>query len=197
MSNLDTQTSPGIGLLAPAFSVMGGLIIDMVGSNGQRLTQQISASRLFKGWTPTGVNWLTIIADDLAGIDFAGLLGEGSGPPTCASRCTTETPARRIRSTSRNSAPGISHTSAAPRSPETSTSTADAIYSSAFWTSSATRSIAGYMGESTTYRLNSSGVTIGYLHGLRRVCSGRPTTMPSFPAARLDTLTHTTCPLSR
>jgi len=79
VSNADTQTSPGIGLLPPEFSAMGGLIIDLVGMNGQRMVQQISAARLFKGWTPPGSNWLTVIADDLAGIDFADTLGGGLG----------------------------------------------------------------------------------------------------------------------
>jgi hypothetical protein len=77
LSNIDTQTSPGIGMLPPAFSVMGGLIIDMVGVTGRRLTQQTAGSHLFKGWVPPSPNWLTIIADHLAGIDFPSILGNG------------------------------------------------------------------------------------------------------------------------
>jgi len=56
--NTDTKTSPGIGLLGDAFSDMGGCIIDIVGLNGNRVTAQIAASRMFKGWVagyePTG-----------------------------------------------------------------------------------------------------------------------------------------------
>src|SRR5215831_6788809 len=56
--NTDTKNSPGIGLLGDAFSDMGGCIIDIVGLNGNRVTAQIAASRMFKGWVagyePTG-----------------------------------------------------------------------------------------------------------------------------------------------
>lgn len=83
MTNSDTQNSPGIGPLPDPFSVMGGIIIDLVGMNGQRMVQQIAASHLYKGWVPPGPNysfhWLTIYADPLAGIDFAGSLGGGLG----------------------------------------------------------------------------------------------------------------------
>jgi len=48
--NPDTMTSPGIGLLGPAFAPLGGAIIDVRGLNGFRATAQIAAGRMFKGW---------------------------------------------------------------------------------------------------------------------------------------------------
>ncbi len=165
MSNPDTQTSPGIGALPPAFSVMGGLIIDMVGSNGQRLIQQISASRLFKGWTPPGTNWLTVIADDLAGIDFPTLLGGGLGAANL--RITLQdgdsgspNPVYVAQFGSGN----FYYLRSTPQPPD--------------WDFDGGRNLffgfldvfgnpvnTGYMGETTTYRLNSSGVTIDTFTG--------------------------------
>ena len=49
MQNPDTQSSPGIGPLPNKFSPLGGVIIDILGKNGQRVTAQIAANRLFCG----------------------------------------------------------------------------------------------------------------------------------------------------
>ena len=86
--NNDTQISPGIGPLAPQFSVLGGCIIDVVGINGKRATAQISAGSMFKGWvagyTPTGwplsppvAPWKRVGATTFDGSSIAAALGGG------------------------------------------------------------------------------------------------------------------------
>ena len=49
LADNNTQVSPGIGPLPANFSPMGGIVIDMVGANGKRLTAQVSPSNLPKG----------------------------------------------------------------------------------------------------------------------------------------------------
>ncbi|HXJ73558.1 MAG TPA: hypothetical protein VNM37_11915, partial [Candidatus Dormibacteraeota bacterium] len=165
MSNLDTQTSPGIGLLPPAFSVMGGLIIDMVGSNGQRLVQQISAARLFKGWTPAGTNRLTIIADDLAGIDFAGLLGGGLGAANL--RITLydgDSGSPNPVYVAQFGAGNFYYLRSTPQPGDFDFDGGQNLFFG-FLDVFGTPVNCGYMGETTTYRLNSSDVTIDTFMG--------------------------------
>lgn len=57
ITNTDTQTSPGIGPLPDGYSIMGGCIVDILGTSGHRVTAQISASTMFKGWVPLSHNW--------------------------------------------------------------------------------------------------------------------------------------------
>ena len=165
MSNIDTQTSPGIGLLPPAFSVMGGLIIDMVGSNGQRLVQQISAARLFKGWTPAGTNWLTIIADDLTGIDFAGLLGGGLGAANL--RITLydgDSGSPNPVYVAQFGAGNFYYLRSTPQPGDFDFDGGRNLFFG-FLDVFGTPVNCGYMGETTTYRLNSSDVTIDTFMG--------------------------------
>lgn len=87
--NTDTQTSPGIGLLPDdvGFSPIGGCIIDIVGLNDLRLTAQISTSRMFYGWTgPDGAfqsepylpnTWLRITHETFDPSGLSALLGGG------------------------------------------------------------------------------------------------------------------------
>lgn len=68
----NTQVSPGIGPLPATFSPTGGIVIDMVGANGKRLTAQISPTNLPKGnvtgtsqnfwafWSQTGFDSYTL-----------------------------------------------------------------------------------------------------------------------------------------
>ncbi|HXB74690.1 MAG TPA: hypothetical protein VNY05_41025, partial [Candidatus Acidoferrales bacterium] len=49
LADTNTQVSPGIGPLPANFNSMGGLVIDMVGANGKRLTAQISPTNLPSG----------------------------------------------------------------------------------------------------------------------------------------------------
>jgi hypothetical protein len=74
--NLDTQTSPGIGLLDSKFSVLGGAIIDLVGTNGKRVTAQISAGRMFKGRAPS-VEWFVVGSTSFSGAAVQAALGGG------------------------------------------------------------------------------------------------------------------------
>lgn len=66
-ASTETTTSPAIGPLGQQFSPMGGLVIDMLGINGKRLTAQISPTKLFSGqasssnpffslWTESGID---------------------------------------------------------------------------------------------------------------------------------------------
>ncbi len=75
MSNIDTQTSPGIGLLPSKFSVLGGCIIDVLGVSGKRVTAQISAGRLYKGWVPASPNWLQVGSITFDGAAMVAALG--------------------------------------------------------------------------------------------------------------------------
>jgi hypothetical protein len=59
--NNDTQISPGIGALPADFSAAGGIVVDLLGTNGNRITAQIPPSKLFKGSVPAGApNWLSL-----------------------------------------------------------------------------------------------------------------------------------------
>ena len=72
LADNNTQVSPGIGPLPANFSPMGGIVIDMVGANGKRLTAQISPTNLPKGnvtdttqnfwafWSQTGFDSYTL-----------------------------------------------------------------------------------------------------------------------------------------
>ena len=74
--NSDTTTSPGIGALPGAFSNYGGIIVDMLGTNGQRITAQISPGSLFKGSVQVGQAWLAL--GSVSGFtQNLGLLGTG------------------------------------------------------------------------------------------------------------------------
>jgi hypothetical protein len=46
LADTNTQVSPGIGPLPSTFAPMGGIVIDMVGANGKRLSAQISPTNL-------------------------------------------------------------------------------------------------------------------------------------------------------
>src|SRR4051812_49353899 len=86
----ETLTSPGIGTLDPAlgFSVLGGCVIDLLGTNGERATAQISARSMFKGWQagfrptswPIGIYvnpWLVVGQTTFDGAALAAHLGGG------------------------------------------------------------------------------------------------------------------------
>ena len=75
MSNPNTQVSPGIGALGAQFSALGGVIIDVVGANGQRLTAQIPAGSMFKGWP--GLGWQPVGNTTFDGATIAAALGGG------------------------------------------------------------------------------------------------------------------------
>jgi hypothetical protein len=49
LADTNTQVSSGIGPLPANFNSMGGLVIDMIGANGKRLTAQISPTNLRSG----------------------------------------------------------------------------------------------------------------------------------------------------
>jgi hypothetical protein len=136
-----------------------------VGSNGQRLTQQISASRLFKGWTPAGFNWLTVIADDLAGIDFATLLGGGLGAANM--RITLQdgdsgspNPVYVAQFGSGN----FYYLRSTPQPPDWDFDGGRNLFFG-FMDVFGTPVNCGFMGETTTFRLNSSGVTVEHFTG--------------------------------
>src|SRR5450759_2252218 len=50
LADNNTQLSPGIGPLPATFSFMGGLVIDLVGANGKRFIAQVSPTRLPNGY---------------------------------------------------------------------------------------------------------------------------------------------------
>src|ERR1039458_728011 len=72
LADNNTQVSPGIGPLPATFAAMGGIIIDMVGANGKRLSAQISPTNLPAGgvtdtaqnfwafWSQTGFDPYTL-----------------------------------------------------------------------------------------------------------------------------------------
>lgn len=60
LANNETRTSPGIGALDSKFSPAGGIIIDMVGVNGKRLTAQVPPSKLKNGWVSASTSFYTI-----------------------------------------------------------------------------------------------------------------------------------------
>lgn len=74
--NSDTQVSPGIGDLDDKFSILGGIIIDLVGTSGKRVTAQMAPSSLFKGWTGTS-EWLIVGATHFNASSILGALGGG------------------------------------------------------------------------------------------------------------------------
>jgi hypothetical protein len=49
-----TTTSPAGGALPGAVSVIGGVVTDLIGANGNRVVAQLAASQLFVGFAPTG-----------------------------------------------------------------------------------------------------------------------------------------------
>jgi hypothetical protein len=55
-----TETSPAGGTLSSGISSVGGIVLDLVGANGTRVTSQLAASQLFKGFynngTPSAFN---------------------------------------------------------------------------------------------------------------------------------------------
>lgn len=76
MVNSDTQTSPGIGALPDAFGALGGCIIDVVGESGTRVTAQISAASMFKGWTSPAA-WTVVGSTSFDGASVVAALGAG------------------------------------------------------------------------------------------------------------------------
>lgn len=82
--NSDTQISPGIGPLPSSIAALGGCIIDVVGVSGYRVTEEIAAATMFKGWVsgigsapdPTKI-WLVVGTKSVSGSSLAGLLGGG------------------------------------------------------------------------------------------------------------------------
>ena len=75
--NANTQVSPGIGDLPSQFSVMGGCIVDIVGTNGHRWTGQISGQEMFSGWVQTSQPWLHIATIKVNPADVLAALGGG------------------------------------------------------------------------------------------------------------------------
>jgi hypothetical protein len=137
----------------------------MVGKNGQRLTQQISASRLFKGWTPAGVNWLTVIADDLAGIDFATALGGGLGAANL--RITLydgDSGSPNPVYVAQFGAGNFPYLRSTPQPGDFDFDGGRNLFFG-FLDVFGNPVNTGYMGETTTYRLDSSGVTIDTFTG--------------------------------
>ena len=54
-ATLFTTTSPTSGgTLAGGFTEVGGVVVDMIGTNGNRVTSQVAASGLFEGFCHTG-----------------------------------------------------------------------------------------------------------------------------------------------
>lgn len=50
-----TRTSPTVvGIIPDGFTEVGGIVLDMVGSNGVRVTSQLAASALFEGFFDDG-----------------------------------------------------------------------------------------------------------------------------------------------
>ena len=86
--NTDTMTSPGIGLLPSQFATLGGCIIDLLGVNGKRVTAQIAAGAMFRGWAagfqptswpldPLPNPWLLVGQSNFDGAAVADALGGG------------------------------------------------------------------------------------------------------------------------
>jgi hypothetical protein len=50
-----TDTSPAGGTLPTGFSTVGGLVLDLIGANGTRVTSQLAASQLFVGFYNNGL----------------------------------------------------------------------------------------------------------------------------------------------
>lgn len=158
MPNTDTQTSPGIGPLPPEFSIMGGIILDMVGTSGKRLTQQIAPSRLWKGWW-TGPPWVTVIADDVTGIDFAGHLGGGLAKANL--RLTLwdgDSGSPNPVYVAQFGAGHFYYTRSTPQPPDFDFDGGQNLFFG-FLDVFGTPVNCGYMGETTTFRLNDAGAT--------------------------------------
>lgn len=174
--NTDTLTSPGIGILSSAFADLGGCIIDVVGLNSVRVTAQIAAGRMFRGWVagyqppgpglPPGVPPWKVVADtSFNGPALTTALGGGiakanirltlydgdSGSPNPVYvamfgagnfpylRATTQ-PNNYDFDGGNNLGVGFENTAGSPV-------------------------ICGYMGATTTYRLDASAATIGTFTG--------------------------------
>lgn len=60
LASTETMTSPGIGALDSRFSAMGGIIIDVIGANGKRLTAQVPPSKLSNGWAPASDHFYSV-----------------------------------------------------------------------------------------------------------------------------------------
>lgn len=73
----ETINSPGIGNLSNKFAVLGGCVIDIVGTNGKRVTAQISAGRMFKGWVFAGEAWKLVGSTSFDGAALTAALGGG------------------------------------------------------------------------------------------------------------------------
>ena len=83
--NSDTQTSPGIGALPEEFSAAGGIVVDLLGTNGHRITAQIPPSSLFKGSVSTSQAFLTLCSIGGFATNLSRL---GSGIAKCNIRVT-------------------------------------------------------------------------------------------------------------
>jgi hypothetical protein len=49
-----TETSPAGGTVSSGVSSVGGIVLDLIGANGTRVTSQLAASQLFVGYYDTG-----------------------------------------------------------------------------------------------------------------------------------------------
>ena len=83
----DTRTSPGIGALPDVFSDYGGIVVDMVGTNGKRITGQVAPAGLMDGYDAIGVGqpWQKLCS--FPGFS-AGLSQLGGGIAQCNIRIT-------------------------------------------------------------------------------------------------------------
>lgn len=86
-TNNNTQISPGIGPLPAPFSPIGGCVIDLLGTNGERFTAQVPPSRMWQGWvgslgprqytTDPTRSWIRIASEVVPAADIAARLGGG------------------------------------------------------------------------------------------------------------------------
>jgi hypothetical protein len=50
---VDPRNSPAGGALPSSITIIGGIVLDLVGTNGQRVIAQLAASSLFQGTVTT------------------------------------------------------------------------------------------------------------------------------------------------
>ena len=178
--NTDTQNSPGIGLLPSGFADQGGVIVDMVGVNGHRLTAQIPPASLHGGQTwPTDTFWQLCSIPGFSAASLLAAFGSG-GIAKCNIRVTladgnSGTPNPIYSSIFYISTPG----DAMPYSGPNHWAAYGRTHAIGNWASQLNGNdfdagtdlfIAinlgggsfincGYMGQKTTYRLNGAGAT--------------------------------------
>ena len=174
-ADTNTQVSPGIGPLPATFSPMGGILIDMVGANGKRLTAQISPTNLPKGrvtdttrnfwafWSQTGFDSYTLqtlLGGGLQKVNIRVTLQDGdSGSPNPVYNAVFGA----------NSMP---YSGSGARCLSCLTSPGNASSKPAGWDFDSGTDLyiaiplagggyinCGYMGQTTTYQLDSSGNT--------------------------------------